>query len=199
MGESLGARERPGDRQPEDRMSLVDLALAIYGVAVAEKVVILVGHGGVPSDFPRESVTRLKALEGRRRAAGSAMSEEERALDAQIRGWPRTPESDPYREGLSRLAAALAPKLDGAELAVAYNEFCGPSLEEAVARAVESGAREITVVPSMLTPGGVHSEVEIPETLEALRAAFPGTVLRYAWPFDMDRVGDMLAAQVRGR
>lgn len=166
---------------------------------MAEKVVILVGHGGVPSDYPRDRLTRLKALEGRRRATHSPMSDEERALDHEIRTWPRTAESDPYRAGLATLAAALAPKLGGAELVVAYNEFCGPSLEEAVAGAVESGAREITVVPSMITPGGVHSEVEIPEALEALRAAWPGTVLRYAWPFDMDLVTDMLAAQVRGR
>ncbi len=166
---------------------------------MVEKVVILVGHGGVPSDFPRDLVTRLKALEGRRRAQRVPMSDEERALDQKIRDWPRTPESDPYRAGLEKLAAALAPKLGAAELLVAYNEFCGPSLEDAVARAVESGAREITVVPSMLTPGGVHSEVEIPETLESLRASFPGTVLRYAWPFDMDRVSDMLALQANVR
>ncbi|MFO0591534.1 MAG: CbiX/SirB N-terminal domain-containing protein [Polyangiaceae bacterium] len=166
---------------------------------MADKVVLLVGHGGVPSDFPRDALTRLKALEGRRRATHGPMSEEERALDRQIRGWPRTPENDPYQAGLERIAEALAPKLRGAALAVAYNEFCGPSLEEAVERAIESGATEITVIPSMLTPGGVHSEVEIPETLASLREAHPKVTLRYAWPFDMDRVTDMLAAHALGQ
>lgn len=164
---------------------------------MAEKVVLLVGHGGVPSDFPRDSLARLKALEGRRRASGAPMSDEERALDRQIRDFPRTPRNDPYKAGIERIAAALAPKLGGASLALAYNEFCGPSLEDAVARAVESGAREITVIPSMLTPGGVHSEVEIPEAMESLRALYPGVTLRYAWPFDMDRVTDLLAAQAQ--
>jgi hypothetical protein len=30
--------------------------------------VVLVGHGGVPKDYPRELVNRLKALEAQRRA-----------------------------------------------------------------------------------------------------------------------------------
>lgn len=166
---------------------------------MVKRVVLLVGHGGVPTDFPRDLVTRLKALEGRRRATNAPMGEEERALDEKIRAWPRTPENDPYQAGLGKLAAALAPKLGGAELVVAYNEFCGPSVEDAIARAAASGAREIDVVPSMLTPGGVHSEVEIPEALAAMRAAHPGVEIRYAWPFDMDRVADMLAAQVASR
>jgi len=57
----------------------------------------------------------------------------------------------------------------------------------------------ITVVPSMLTPGGVHSEIEIPEALAALRTRFPDVELRYAWPFDAAAVADLLALQIRGR
>lgn len=164
---------------------------------MAERVVVLVGHGGVPSDFPRDQLSRLKALEGRRQATGGEPSEEERALDAKIRGWPRSPSTDPYQAGFERLAAALAPKLAGAALTVAYNEFCGPTVEEAIARAVAEGARSITVVPSMITPGGVHSEVEIPAALAALRPRYPQVEIRYAWPFDLELVGDMLAVQVQ--
>ncbi len=159
-------------------------------------VVILVGHGAPPLGFPREEVARLKALEGRRRAAGAAMSAEEETLDRKIRAFPRTPENDPYRTGIEALAAALRPRLGGAALLVAYNEFCGPSLEEAVASAAEGGATAITVLPSMLTPGGVHAEVEIPESVTALQARFPDLTLVYAWPFDLDAVAGLLAAQV---
>jgi sirohydrochlorin cobaltochelatase len=159
-------------------------------------VVILVGHGAPPLGFPRDEVARLKALEGRRRATKSAMSAEEEALDRKIRASPRTPENDPYRAGLETLAEALRPRLRGAALLVAYNEFCAPSLEEAVAEAVAAGATTITVLPSMLTPGGVHSEVEIPESVTAMRARFPEVTLVYAWPFDLDAVAGLLAAQV---
>jgi sirohydrochlorin cobaltochelatase len=51
----------------------------------------------------------------------------------------------------------------------------------------------------MLTPGGVHSEIEIPETLAALRARLPEVELHYAWPFHADAVADLLALQIRGR
>ena len=44
---------------------------------------------------------------------------------------------------------------------------------EAVGAAIAGGATSITVIPSMLTPGGVHSEVEIPEALTELRARHP--------------------------
>lgn len=160
------------------------------------RAVVLVGHGGVPSDFPRADVARLKALEGRRAATGGAPGDEERALDERIRTWPRSPETDPYQAGFERVASALAPRLGGAALHVAYNEFCAPTLEQAIERAAAEGARSITVVPSMLTPGGVHSEVEIPRALDALRPRFPDVTIRYAWPFDLGAVGDMLAAHV---
>lgn len=161
-----------------------------------ERVVVLVGHGAPPADFPREELTRLKALEGRRRASGAPMSDEERALDSRIRAWPRTEKNDPYRVGFMRVATALARALAPVPVRAAYNEFCGPALDEAVRRAAAEGARRVDVVPSMVTPGGVHSEVEIPETLEALRRELPHVEIRYAWPFDLDDVAALLARQL---
>jgi sirohydrochlorin cobaltochelatase len=158
--------------------------------------VVLVGHGAPPKDAPMELVQRLKALEGRRRATGAAAGDEERALDERLRRWPRDERNDPYVGGIEALARALRARLPTARVLVAYNEFCAPSLREAVEAAVAEGARAITVVPSMLTRGGVHSEVEIPEEIAALRADRPGVSIRYAWPFDDDAVAALLAAQV---
>jgi sirohydrochlorin cobaltochelatase len=156
------------------------------------KAVVLVGHGAVARDCPREWVTQLKALEGRRRASGAPMSAEERELDTQVRRWPRTAQTDPYGAGLEALATKVRRRLEGALFAVAYNEFCAPTIEEAVDALVAAGAGEIVVVPSMLTPGGVHSEIEIPEVLAELRVRYPDLTLRYAWPFDLERIAGML-------
>jgi sirohydrochlorin cobaltochelatase len=155
--------------------------------------VVLVGHGGVAKDCPRDLVRRFKALEAQRSLCGAEPTEEERELDEQIRRWPRTPATDPYKAGLECLAAGLQPLLAGERLVVAYNEFCAPSLEEAVEGLVSGGATTITVLTSMLTPGGVHSAVEIPQILDRLRQRYPSVDLRYAWPFDMNRVARMLA------
>src|SRR5262245_26308217 len=161
--------------------------------------VVLVGHGAVPTDCPRELVTELRALEGRRRASGGPVSAEEAALDTRLRRWPRTAATDPYQAGLEALAARLRPLLGDATLRVAYNEFCAPTLGEAIAGLVADGARRIVVIPSMLTPGGVHSEVDVPATLAGLRAAYPAITIRYAWPFDLDAVARLLAGQLARR
>ncbi|MBK8254371.1 MAG: CbiX/SirB N-terminal domain-containing protein [Polyangiaceae bacterium] len=163
---------------------------------MSTRAVIFVGHGGVPSDFPRADLTRLKMLEGKRHASGGPPSDEERALDTKIRTHPRTPQTDPYQAGFERVAAALAAKLPQATLFVAYNEFCAPTLEQAAEQAIGGGALHITVIPSMLTPGGVHSEVEVPEAIAALKPRFPNVTFEYIWPFDLDLVANMLAAQI---
>lgn len=159
--------------------------------------VILVGHGGIPKGCPPELVTKLKRLEAQRRAAKLPPSEEEHELDTKIRQWPRTKETDPYQAGLETVAARLRDQLDGALFAVAYNEFCAPTLEESVESLIKQGVTHITVTTTMFTPGGSHSEVEIPEILDQLRPLHPGVELRYAWPFDLQLVANTLAEQVK--
>jgi sirohydrochlorin cobaltochelatase len=162
----------------------------------ADHAVLLVGHGVPATDAPRELVTRFKALEGRRRASGAPPSDEERDVDRQLREWPRTDANDPYRAGMQKVAQALARRLGVDEVVLAYNEFCAPSVEDAVRALARDGARDIRVVPTMLTPGGVHAEVEIPESLEALSAELPHVTLRYAWPFDLDDAAELFARQL---
>jgi len=118
-------------------------------------------------------------------------------LDTKIRQMPRTPETDPYQAGFESVAAHLKANLGDVLFAVAYNEFCAPTLEASVEELVQKGATHITVATTMLTPGGSHSEVEIPELLDQLRPQYPGVKLRYAWPFDLNLVASTLAEQVK--
>lgn len=157
--------------------------------------VVLVGHGGIPKDCPGDLVTNLKRLEGQRRQSGQPMSAEEAKLDHKIRRWPRNGQTDPYQSGLQALAAKLQPLLNGARFAIAYNEFCAPTLEEAVAELVGQGVSDIIVITTMFTPGGSHSEVEIPEIIGQLRKKYSSLSIRYAWPFDLQLVATMLAEQ----
>lgn len=159
--------------------------------------VILVGHGGIPKDYPQDLVTKLKRLEAQRRAVESPPSQEELELDTKIRTWPRTAKTDPYQAGLESLANHVRPLLDGAQFALAYNEFCGPTLPEAVEDLIGRGAKHITVVSTMFTPGGSHAEFEIPEELQELRARHPDVTLTYAWPFDLGQVAKMLLDHIQ--
>ncbi len=158
------------------------------------EAVVLVGHGGVPRDFPRALITELKRHEAARRSGGiDEPGARELEIDRHVRQWPRTPETDPYRVGLERLAEELRPRLGGRRLVAAYNEFCAPSIEDAIARLVAEGARRITLVTTMFTRGGSHAEVEIPEVVTRARARHPGVVIEYAWPFDLRLVAEFLA------
>jgi sirohydrochlorin cobaltochelatase len=161
-----------------------------------KKGVVLVGHGGIPKDCPQDLVTRLKRLEAQRRAAKRPPSKEELELDRKIRRWPRTKETDPYQWGLEAVAAQLRSKLNGVLFAVAYNEFCAPTLEESVDSLISQGATDVTVATTMFTPGGSHAEIEIPEIIERLRTRHPGVTLRYAWPFDLELVARTLMEQL---
>lgn len=159
-----------------------------------DKFVILVGHGGVPTDCPPALVSEFKRLEA---AARGRSTPELLAADRKLREWPRTEKTDPYKTGLEAVARALGAVLPGHEVALAYNEFCAPSLEDAFASCVARGARAITVISTMYTRGGIHSEAEIPEILARLRAEHPAVDVRYAWPFDLSAIAAMLAGEIK--
>ena len=159
--------------------------------------VILVGHGGIAKDCPADLVSKLKRLEAQRRATGAPPTAEEQELDATIRKWPRTAATDPYRAGLEAVGAALRPLLNGALFALAYNEFCAPSVEESIEDLIKQGATQITVTTTMFTPGGAHSEIEIPEILHRMRAKHSQVAIQYAWPFDASTIARILNEQVQ--
>jgi sirohydrochlorin cobaltochelatase len=165
--------------------------------APARRAVVLVGHGGVPRDYPRERLAQLRGLEARRRLTKAPPSPEEVALESELRQWPRTPATDPYQAGLKSLAAHLRPLLEPARLVLTYNEFCAPTVADAVRALAAEGVTDIVAVPSMFTPGGVHAEIDIPETIDALRGELPHLNLRYAWPFDGEHLASFFFEHLR--
>lgn len=117
-------------------------------------------------------------------------------LDTKIRQWPRHDGNDPYKAGVERLAETLRPLLPTELLAIGYNEFCRPTIAEAIDTVIRQGATRVLVLPTMLTPGGVHSERDIPAALDDVRRAHPGVTIEYLWPFDLASVAQLLAAHI---
>jgi len=164
---------------------------------MAKEAVVLIGHGGTAMDTPREIVGELKRLEAERQARRETkMSPREAELDRRVRDWPRTPETDPYKFGVEEIAKALAPKLGGRKLVVAYNEFCAPSVEDAIESLVKEGFTRISLISTMFTRGGIHAEREIPGLVISETKKHPGVVVEYAWPFDAGFIADFLAGQL---
>lgn len=157
-----------------------------------KRAILFVGHGGVPTDYPRQRLSELKRLEGERRRTGAPMSPEEAALDAELRHWPRTASTDPYLTGFETLANALRAKATY-PVFTAYNEFCAPTIERAVASAHAERVTDLLVLTTMITPGGSHAALEIPEVLAACRERHPAMTITYAWPFAPDAIASFLA------
>ncbi|HKZ85906.1 MAG TPA: CbiX/SirB N-terminal domain-containing protein [Anaerolineae bacterium] len=115
-------------------------------------------------------------------------------LDARMRAWPRTPYNDPFHAGTQELAEHLR-RATGLEVIAGFNEFCAPSLDEALDQAA-GRADSVVVVTPMMTRGGEHSEVDIPAAIERARERNPRLAVRYAWPFETGAVAQFLAAQI---
>jgi sirohydrochlorin cobaltochelatase len=162
-----------------------------------KQAVLLVGHGGLPKDIPQQAVESFMKIHKQRIRTGAAITNEEKELESVIRNWKRTPESDPYQAGLESLASSMKPRLDGYILKTAYNEFCYPSIETAVDELAEKSVSKIILITTMITRGGSHSEVEIPEELEALSEKYPDIDFQYAWPFSMDSFALFLTDHVK--
>jgi sirohydrochlorin ferrochelatase len=55
--------------------------------------------------------------------------------------------------------------------------------------------RIITITP-MMTPGGGHSEKDIPSALEIDKKRHPGIQMEYAWPYSTQTAAEFLARQI---
>jgi sirohydrochlorin cobaltochelatase len=163
----------------------------------SSKAVILVGHGGLPSDIPSEVVEKFMRVHKGRVKARGPITQQEIELDTTIRKWQRTSENDPYKTGLESLASHMEPMLEGYILKTAYNEFCYPGIEDAVDELSKKNVKKIVLVTTMITRGGSHSENEIPEELSDIIIKYPSIDIQYAWPYDIDIFASFLAAHIK--
>ena len=163
-------------------------------------VIVLAMHGAPPNDFPKRETAELFGLYARLEAAHAAGPERDAPerrfaeLDAKMRAWPRTAQNDPFWAGSQELAEHLGTA-SGCKVIVGYNEFCAPTLDDALDQAAAHGNRVIVVTP-MMTRGGEHSEVEIPAAIQGARERHPEIEIIYAWPLDIAAIAQFLAAQV---
>lgn len=163
-------------------------------------VIVLAMHGVPPKDFPRSELIELMRLHmamdhSHGHDANLELKARHDELDKKIRKWKRTSQNDPFWAASQSLSVTLS-RITGNAVTVGFNEFCGPSVEEALDEAVSRGGNEIIVITPMMTPGGEHSEVDIPGAIERARKKHPHVTIRYAWPFNEIAVATFLAEQL---
>ena len=77
-----------------------------------------------------------------------------------------------WRRPIDAIWKLVCEQAPGVRVSVAFHEFIGPSLAEAVAALQAAGHREIVVVPVFIAQGG-HLRQEIPMQIDALRRRYP--------------------------
>ncbi len=162
-------------------------------------LVVLATHGVPPRDFPASELSEFFGLHARIEAGGHGMApaliQRYRDLETRMRAWPRTPANDPFHAASMDLAARLA-RDTGLETIVGFNEFCGPSVDEALESAAARGAGRVVVVTPMLTQGGEHAERDIPAAIARAVKARPEVEFVYAWPFEDGAILRLFAEQI---
>ena len=81
-----------------------------------------------------------------------------------------------WREPFDRLAALWRAQQPDIQVALAFLELMQPSLAEAIASLVSSGASKIVVVPVFFGQGG-HLRNDFPVLLDACKQQFPNIAL----------------------
>lgn len=147
---------------------------------------VIAGHGGAPKDYPR-----LKEFFALHDKGG----EEFEKLEDEVTHWPRTEENDAYWAGFMRIVDTVKESGKFHSVHAAFNEMCAPTIPEALEAARKTDPDTIVLITTMLTPGGGHSEKDIPAAVEAFKTKHPGTKVVYAWPFDVGDIASLLIEQ----
>jgi sirohydrochlorin cobaltochelatase len=151
------------------------------------EAVVLIGHGGAQRR-PRELLMELRRPRGALRTPLGAHERE-----PTIRCATAAPPRDRSLPPRPRRAGAAPPRAWRCARQVVHNEFCAPSVANAVDDLVGRGWTRIVLLTTMVTPGGSHAERDIPQHVDAARR-HPG--IDYLWPLDLERVAELIAAHV---
>ncbi|QUL58090.1 sirohydrochlorin chelatase [Paenibacillus tritici] len=94
----------------------------------------------------------------------------------------------------TRLLAARRPEL---KVETCFIELASPSIAGGIARCVESGAKQIYIVPIILFAAG-HSKLDIPMAIDEAKLKYPGVEFIYGRPLGVqDRAVDILLERIR--
>ena len=161
--------------------------------------VILAAHGSPPNDFPKKEMGEFFMLHAQKEMDRKISDNAETKyieLESRIRNWQRNSKNDPFYTACLEIAANMEKELL-LPVFVGFNEFCAPTINDAIEGAIEQGAEKVVVISPMMTRGGEHTEVDIPGIIKDLQGKYPQVKFIYAYPFLAKEIARFLASQVK--
>ena len=80
-----------------------------------------------------------------------------------------------WAEPFERLRLGVKIRLPGTPVELAYLEFMQPDLPGAIDRLIDSGVKNIDIIPAFMAQGA-HLKRDLPELVSAAQARHPGVV-----------------------
>ena len=161
-----------------------------------KKVLILIGHGDIPLDFPKEKFKeylRLRSLY----KVGSLNEEEKNKffeIEENLKNWERNEVNDTHYFELKKFSEALEKELN-IKVTFAFNEFCAPSIEEKF-ESIKNEYEEIYFLPTIIF-GGHHTQIEIKNKIEKLKKENPYKKIFYIYPFKVSFIKDFFIKVIK--
>ena len=156
------------------------------------KAVILIGHGAKPKDLDKALLKEKHNLKAERlRLDPQNMSKREIEVDRMIRDWPRNSSNDPYYAGLTTLSKELKKQNPHLRIEMAFNESCSPDPWQVIEIFSKENIDEVFILSTMVTPGGNHSEKDLPKLISKAKEKYPNIKFNYIWPYKMDLLAEL--------
>src|SRR5579875_1335490 len=110
------------------------------------KAILLVGKGNPPKDYPKEKFLEYIKLKFNLEKIDEASRKRFEELDQEIKKWPRNANNDPSYFNIVNLCEELRYAL-GFVTDFAFENYCSPTLSEAIYDLISRGFYSIIVVP----------------------------------------------------
>ncbi len=152
-----------------------------------KKVLILIGHGDIPYDFPKEKLKEYFKLRTLQRS-GSINEEEKRyflKLEEELKKWKRNKSNDSHYFNIKKFSKYLQKKIN-IKVDFAFNEFCSPDIKEKFEE-IKDKYDEFYFLPTMIF-SGKHTHFEIKKKIEDLKKENPDKKIFYVYPLKEDLV-----------
>jgi len=161
--------------------------------------IVLAMHGSPPIDFPGDEMAFFYGVHLKVEHNPNSVDEDTKkraeAIEHKMKNWPRTAKNDPYYASGIEIGKNIE-KATGIQTFVGFNEFCNPTIQEALLTALKSNPSKIFVTTTMMTPGGEHQEKEIPEAIAEIAQQFLDVEITYVWPYNIEDVAKFIGNHI---